>query len=78
MFRLKVKEVAEQKGLSMRRLSLGSGVDITTIRRIFRDAHPSIPVEVLARLAAVLDVDVSTLIESVNASSKGTGNMVIP
>lgn len=65
MFRLKVKEVAEASGMSQRQLFLRSGVDITTIRKLFRNPHTVITIETLARLAKVLDVDVSELIESV-------------
>jgi len=64
MFRLKVKEVAENKGTSQRQLFLRSGVDITTIRKIFRDPQTVVTVETLTRLANVLEVDVSALIES--------------
>jgi transcriptional regulator with XRE-family HTH domain len=65
MFRLKVKEVAQDKGVSQRQLFLRSGVDITTIRKVFRNPHTVVTVETLTRLARVLNVDVSTLIESV-------------
>ena len=64
MFRLKVKEVAQEKGMSQRQLFLRSGVDITTIRKVFRDPHTVITVETLTRLAKVLGVDVSRLIEN--------------
>jgi len=69
MFRLKVKEFAEQQGISQRQLCLRSSVDITTIRSIFRNPHTAVSVEALTRLARVFDVDVSELIESVS-----TGN----
>ena len=65
MFRLKVKEVAQQKGMSQRQLFLRSGVDIRTVRRIFQDPGAVVTVETLAKLAKVLEVDVSELIESV-------------
>lgn len=64
MFRLKVKELAQQKGISQRQLFLRSGVDIRTIRRIFQNPQTVVTVETLARLAKVLEVDVSELIES--------------
>jgi DNA-binding Xre family transcriptional regulator len=64
MYRLKVKEVAEQKRISQRQLFLRSGVDPNTIRRIYRNPQAIITVETLARLARVLSVDVSELIES--------------
>ncbi|MBO0779001.1 MAG: helix-turn-helix transcriptional regulator [Ktedonobacteraceae bacterium] len=64
MFRLKVREVAKQKGVSQRQLFFRSGVDIKTIQKMFRDPHTVVTVETLARLAKVLEVDVSELIES--------------
>ncbi|MEO8955806.1 MAG: helix-turn-helix domain-containing protein [Ktedonobacteraceae bacterium] len=70
MVRLKVKEVAVAKGISQRKLSLRSGIDINTIRKIFQyptTANPT--VETLGKIADTLDVDVSVLLESV----RGTG-----
>jgi transcriptional regulator with XRE-family HTH domain len=64
--RLKVKEIAEAKGMSQRRLSLRSGVDINTVRRIFRYPTTIVTTETLAKLADVLEVDASELIESVS------------
>ena len=78
MFRLKVKEVAEQKGMSQRQLFLRSGVDITTIRKIFRDPHAAVSVEALAQLAKVLGVDVSTLIESADTGPDATNHVLAP
>jgi transcriptional regulator with XRE-family HTH domain len=66
MVRLKVKEVAGLKGVSQRQLSLRTGIDINTVRRIFRyptNANPT--VETLGKIARILEVDVSELIESV-------------
>jgi DNA-binding Xre family transcriptional regulator len=65
VFRLKVKEMAERKGISQRQLFLRSSVDIRIVRKIFRNPHTVITVETLERLAKVLEVDVSELIESV-------------
>lgn len=65
MFRLKVKEIATQKKMSQRQLFFRSGVDIKTIQKIYKDPHTIITVETLERLARVLEVDVSELIESV-------------
>lgn len=70
MVRLKVKEVAVAKGISQRKLSLRSGIDINTVRKIFQyptTANPT--VETLGKIADTLDVDVSVLLESV----RGTG-----
>jgi DNA-binding Xre family transcriptional regulator len=63
--RLKVKEVAQQKGISQRQLSLRSGVDINTVRRIFQHPTTVVTTETLGKLAIVLEVDVSELVESI-------------
>jgi DNA-binding Xre family transcriptional regulator len=65
MIRLKVKEVAEQKGMSQRKLSKLSGVDIKNIQRIYRYPMSIVNTETLDKLANVLEVDASELIESV-------------
>jgi DNA-binding Xre family transcriptional regulator len=64
LVRLKVKEVANAKGISQRQLFLRSGVDIKTLQKIYKDPYTNITVETLGRIAEVLDVDVSELIES--------------
>lgn len=66
MIHLKVKEVAISKGVSQRKLSLRTGIDINTIRKIFRyptTANPT--VETLGKIASILEVDVSELLESI-------------
>ena len=65
MVRLKIKEVAEQKGISQRKLSRLSGVDIKNVQRIFREPTSIVTTETLDKLAKVLGVDVRELIESV-------------
>lgn len=65
MVRLKIKEVAEQKGMSQRKLSRLSGVDIKNVQRIFREPTSIVTTETLDKLAKVLGVDVRELIESV-------------
>jgi DNA-binding Xre family transcriptional regulator len=63
--RLKVKDVALRLGISQRKLSMRSGVDINAVRRIFNDPFVSVKTETLGKLASALNVDVSELIESV-------------
>lgn len=65
MYRLKVKEIAEQQGLSQNKLSHLAIVDIKVIRRIYRNPQESVTLPVLDRLAMALKVDISDLIESV-------------
>jgi DNA-binding Xre family transcriptional regulator len=70
MIRLKVKEVAEAKQISQRKLSKLSGVDIKNIQKIFRDPLRIVNTETLDKLATALGVDVRELIESVPDEGK--------
>jgi transcriptional regulator with XRE-family HTH domain len=63
MIRLKVREIAKQKGMSQRQLFFRSGVDITTLQKIWRNPHTNITIETLGKLARALGVDASELIE---------------
>ena len=63
--RLRVREVAEKQGFSQRQLSLRSGVDLNTVRRLFRHPERNVSIITLGRLADTMGVDVSTLVESV-------------
>jgi transcriptional regulator with XRE-family HTH domain len=65
MFRLKVREIAESKGISQSRLSRLSDVDPKAIRRIYQNPNASLSLYILDRIAKALQVDVSELIESV-------------
>ena len=65
MVRLKIKEVAETKNISQRKLSRLSGVDIKNIQRIYRNPTSIVNTETLDKLAKVLGVDVRDLLESV-------------
>lgn len=63
MIRLKVKEVAQQKGISQGLLSRTANVDLNTLRRIFRDPAAVIQTATLDRLAKALDVHPCELFE---------------
>jgi DNA-binding Xre family transcriptional regulator len=65
MIRLKVKEVAAYKKISQRKLSMKSGVDIRTVQGIFKNPYRNVTTETLDKLATVLGVDASELIETV-------------
>ncbi len=67
--RLKVKEIAEKQGISQRQLFLRSGIDIKVIQRIMRNPYVNVTTETLGKIAKVLGVDVSELIESVEDDS---------
>ena len=65
MIRLKVKEVAETKRMSMRKLVRESGIAYNTLRTIYRDPYRRVSTDTLDRIATALEVDASELIESV-------------
>ena len=63
MIRLKVREVAQQKGYSMSRLSRESNMAYKTIQTIWRDPNHEVTTTTLNKLARTLGVDPSELIE---------------
>jgi DNA-binding Xre family transcriptional regulator len=63
--RLRVKEVAREKGISQGKLSRSSDVDIKTMQKIYRHPTSIVTTETLDKIAKVLGVDASELIESV-------------
>jgi DNA-binding Xre family transcriptional regulator len=66
MIRLRVKEVAAQKGISMGKLQRKADLDIKTIRKLYHDPFEIITTETLAKLAKALEVSSSELIEDVD------------
>jgi len=65
MQRLKVKEIAKEKGITMARLSRLADVNPRTVEAIYKDPFRDVAYSTLAKLARALDVDVSELIEDV-------------
>ncbi len=63
VIRLKVREIAEAKGLNMAQLARKADIDIRTVRRIYRDPTSEISTTVLDKLATALDVRPSDLID---------------
>jgi DNA-binding Xre family transcriptional regulator len=63
MIRLKVKDVAQAKGIGQGKLQRIADMDIKTVRRIYRDPYTIITTETLWKLAKALDVDPRELIE---------------
>jgi DNA-binding Xre family transcriptional regulator len=64
MIRLKVQEVAEAKGMSMRKLASTADIAYNTLRTIYRDPYRQVKSVTLDKLARALQVDASELIES--------------
>ena len=63
--RLKVREVANEKHISLTKLSQRSEVAYNTVRRVWRDPFTDVTLSTMQRLADVLGVDVRDLVESV-------------
>ncbi len=66
MIRLKVKEIAETKGISMTRLSRLADTNYKTIKAVFDDPYREVSSKTLEKLAKALEVRVADLIEEVD------------
>ncbi|HVB22417.1 MAG TPA: helix-turn-helix transcriptional regulator [Ktedonobacteraceae bacterium] len=65
MIRLRVKEIAQQKGIGQGKLARMSDIDVKTMQKIFKHPTSIVTTETLDRIAKALGVDASELIESV-------------
>jgi DNA-binding Xre family transcriptional regulator len=63
--RLRVREIAQQKGMSMGKLERLADLSHPTIRDIFRNPYKEVTTTTLAKLATALSVSVSDLFEEV-------------
>ncbi len=64
--RLRVKEIAEQKGMSMGKLERLADLSHPTVRDIFRDPYKEVTTTTLVKLATALGVRVADLFEEVS------------
>ena len=69
--RLRVKEIAEQKGMSMGKLERLADLSHPTVRDIFRDPYKEITTTTLVKLATALGVPVADLFEEVPDDRSG-------
>ncbi len=63
--RLRVREIAQQKGMSMGKLERLADLSHPTIRDIFRNPYKEVTTTTHAKLATALAVSVSDLFEEV-------------
>lgn len=63
MAKLRVKEIAQQKGLTMGKLSRAADVDMSTLSRVYNDPDYSPTLLTLEKLAKALHVKIADLIE---------------
>lgn len=67
MIRLRVKELADERGLNMAQLARKADIDQRTLRRIYRDPTQEISTLVLGKLATALNVSPTELIEVIDS-----------
>ena len=65
MLRLRVKEVAMEKGLNMSSLSRASDVSFKTIKKLFRDPLSDVTISTLEKIALAMGVGIADLVERV-------------
>lgn len=70
MIRLRIKEVAEEKGISMHKLSQISQVSYNIIRTMFNDPLHITNTDTLGRIADALGVPPGELIEQYQPEAK--------
>ncbi len=70
MVRLRVREIAEQKRISMSKLSRTADVNYKTIQAIWRNPYQGVNTKTLERLAKALGVSTAELIEDVPDEKK--------
>jgi len=61
--RLKVREIAEQKGFNQSSLSRAANVDFKTVKRLFRDPYRDVALSTAVKIAWALNVPLGDLIE---------------
>ena len=71
MVRLRVKEIAEAKGMSIAKLARKADLDNRTVYRVVHDPFSEITTITLGRLAEALEVSVKDLIEDAPGPSSG-------
>jgi transcriptional regulator with XRE-family HTH domain len=63
MIRIRIKEIAEEKDLSMAKIARRADVDFKTVQRLFHDPYRDISISTLGKIAKALEVPVVSLIE---------------
>lgn len=64
MIRLKIKEIAQSRGIGQNKLARLADLDNKTVRTIYQNPHSYISTETLDKIAQALQVDVSCLLEN--------------
>jgi DNA-binding Xre family transcriptional regulator len=74
MIRLRVKEIAEQKGFNQSSLSRSANVHFTTVKRMYKDPYKEVTTTTLDKISRALGVSICDLIEQLpdNPDEKGS------
>lgn len=64
MIRLRIKEVAQAKGIGLNKLARMADLNTKSVSRIFHDPYHYISTETLDKIAQALNIDASMLLES--------------
>lgn len=65
MIKLRVKEVALERGYNMSSLSRACDISFNTIKRLWQQPYTGTNVQTLSRIASVLNVTLSELTEEI-------------
>ena len=65
MIRIRVKEIAESKGLTMARLGRLADLNPRTMQAIYKDPYRDVAYSTLVKLSKALDVDITELTEDI-------------
>lgn len=66
MLRLRVKEIAQDKGVGMAKLSRLADISYKTIQKIWRNPYHDASLSTINRIARVLEVPATELLEDVS------------
>ena len=66
MIRLRIKEVAENQGWNMSKLSRATDISFNTIKRLWQQPYSGVNVQTLSKIANVLGVSLADLTEEVS------------
>lgn len=73
MIRSRLKEIVDEKGLSIRKVAVDSELHFEPVRRMYNDTMERYPRDMLDKLCALFDIEVGELLEYVREKPTETG-----
>jgi transcriptional regulator with XRE-family HTH domain len=71
MIRLRIKEVAKEKGFNQSSLAREAGIGFTTVKQLFRNEHHDASLGILEKIAKAMGVSIHDLIEELPDELEG-------